>query len=311
MVSGCTPLPLYQQTHMNIVRLTDGLGNQLFQLAFAYALRKLNGSAVALDRSWFPEFGGKLRRATPRHFALAPYRNVSLPYATAAELNAAMYGKGLTAALRKLFHHRPGLMKEGADDLSPAALSALAGDHVLRVFAQKALYPDLVRDELLHALALPAEELGEANLALAAQMAAAPTIAVHIRRGDYMETEAIRVHGLCSADYYARAEAHIRQAAGLTEPPHLYLFSDDPAWVRENYRTDSPFTVVDLNDADHGHCDIHLMSCCHHAITANSTFSWWGAWLNNHPGKIVVAPGMWFADGRDTPGLIPATWQRL
>ncbi len=296
---------------MNIVRLTDGLGNQLFQLAFAYALRHLSESAVALDRSWFPEFGGTIRTATPRHFSLAPYRNIDLPYASADELDAVLHGRGLMGALRKLLHCRPGLMKEGKDDLSPAALSALAGNHVLRVFAQQARYPELVREALLHALALPEEELGDANLAMAAEMAAQPSVAVHIRRGDYLDAGAIHVHGLCSADYYARAEAHIREAAGLTEPPHLYLFSDDSAWVRENYRTDSPFTVVDLNDADHGHCDIHLMSCCHHAITANSSFSWWGAWLNSREGKVVVAPKQWFADGRDTPGLIPDSWQRL
>ncbi len=293
---------------MKIVRLTDGLGNQLFQLAFAYALRKLTGDSVALDRSWFPEFGGKMRTATPRPFGLAPYTRVEIPCATPAEVDAITHGRGLLGILRKLLHCRPGLLKEGKNDISPEALATLQGDKVLRVFAQKALYPDMVREELLCALSLPEEELDAANRALIEQMRSHTSVAVHIRRGDYLNASVITHHGLCSADYYARAEAHIRQAAELTEPPHLYLFSDDPEWVRENYHTDSPFTVVDINDAAHGHLDINLMRHCQHAIIANSTFSWWGAWLIDHPGKVVVAPSHWYANGHSSPGLIPASW---
>ncbi len=296
---------------MNIVRLTDGLGNQLFQLAFACALRQLTGESVALDRSWFPEFGGRIRTATPRHYALAPYTRMNLPCATPKQTHAILYGKGLMGVLRKLLHCRPGLMREGKDDLSPEALAHLHGEHVLRVFAQKALYPELVRGELLQALSLPTEELNAANRALLEQMQSHVSVAVHIRRGDYLEAGALHIHGLCSAEYYAAAEAYIRTQAGLSEPPHLYLFSDDPEWVRTNYRTDSPFTVVDVNDAAHGHLDINLMSHCRHAIIANSSFSWWGAWLNNHADKIVVAPSRWFADGRETPGLLPAAWKRM
>ncbi len=296
---------------MKIVRLTDGLGNQLFQVAFAYALRKLTADEVLLDRSWFPEFGGKLRKATPRKFGLAPYSGITLPYAQPGQADKLIHGAGPMGAIRKLLHRRPGLLREGRADISPEALSSLKGDWAFRVFAQKALYSDMVRDELLAALTLPTDSLDAANRALAQEMQSRVSVAVHIRRGDYLKDGNIQVHGICSADYYARAEAHIRKEAGLSEPPHLYLFSDDPEWVRANYRTDSPFTVVDINDADHGHLDINLMAHCHHAITANSTFSWWGAWLNRNPDKVVATPAHWFADGRETPGLIPPSWHCL
>lgn len=294
---------------MKIVKLSDGLGNQLFQYAFARALEKLTGDTVLLDRSWFPEFGeNKLRLAVPRPFALGSYV-LPLQYAAKKQSDAIVYGSGLAGTIRRWLHNRPGLLREGRDDLAPDTLCHLQGDRVFRGFFQSATYPEIARRELLGDLALPVEHLDEKNRHLAEEMASRPSVAVHIRRGDYLKEHSMQVHGICSAEYYAEAEARLRQQTG--ERLHLYLFSDDPEWVRSHYRTENDFTIVDANHTSQGHLDIELMRHCRYAITANSTFSWWGAWLNDAPGRIVIAPRRWFADGRDEGGLCPASWKRI
>ena len=93
---------------------------------------------------------------------------------------------------------------------------------------------------------------------------------------------------------------------------HLFVFSDDQHWVRENLRFDLPTTLVAANSPDRGFRDMQLMARCRHHIVANSSFSWWGAWLNPSPAKIVVAPSRWFGvDTIDTRDLIPESWVKL
>ncbi len=288
---------------MNIVRLTDGLGNQLFQYAYAVALQYQTGRQVLLDRSWFPEYGGKLRKAVPRPYALGVYK-LRLPMATRLQTEELIYGKGLSGAIRKLLHKKTGLLQGErlADPLS------CADNCVVRGFFQQARFAEKVRSQLLEDLSIPETSLNQANRNMLAAMheQGEKTVCVHIRRGDYVREDTQQVHGLCAADYYARAEALIAEKTG--HPLHLFIFSDDPDWVRQNYKSKHPFTCVDINSAADGYRDINLMRHCRHAITANSTFSWWGAWLIDNPDKIVVAPQQWRADGSDTSGLLPDSW---
>lgn len=294
---------------MKIVKLSDGLGNQMFQYAFARTLQKLTGDTVLLDRSWFPEFGANsLRRAVPRPFALGAY-DLPLAYATLNQVDTTLYGRGFFGNVRRLLHRRPGLVREGNADLSPASLSRFGGNRLFRGFFQSALYPAFVRSELLRDFALAPARIDDANRRLADEMTAHLSVAVHIRRGDYLTENSMKVHGICPMNYYTEAEELICQSTEST--PRLYLFSDDPEWVRTHYETKLPFTVVDVNTASQGHFDIYLMSCCRHAIIANSTFSWWGAWLIDKPDKMVIAPRRWFADERSTSDLIPTGWHLL
>jgi hypothetical protein len=114
------------------------------------------------------------------------------------------------------------------------------------------------------------------------------------------------VHGVCGLDYYRAAIAAV---AGRTAGPELFVFSDDLPWAKDNLRASLPMHFVDLNDASRNHFDLHLMAACRHQITANSSFSWWAAWLNSNPGKIIAAPRRWFSgkdyDARD---LLPVGW---
>ena len=153
--------------------------------------------------------------------------------------------------------------------------------------------------------------LQSAGQCLANDILARPnSVSVHVRRGDYANNARTNaVHGLCSDKYYAAAISHIKVHA---PDSHIYIFSDDPAWVRESFDTQGlPFTVVDLHTENEAHHDMHLMSLCRHHIIANSSFSWWGSWLSNDVG-MKIAPRLWFVD----PSMshldpCPSSWLRM
>jgi hypothetical protein len=122
------------------------------------------------------------------------------------------------------------------------------------------------------------------------------TVSIHIRRGDYLSnSSASEIHGVCSIEYYRSAVMEIKSHI---EKPFFVIFSDDLEWVKNNikyFEMDS-FVFCEYNKGSESYKDMQMMSLCQHHIIANSTFSWWGAWLNNNPSKIVIAPQKWFAD---------------
>ena len=147
------------------------------------------------------------------------------------------------------------------------------------------------------------------NRALATRIAHTPAVSVHVRRGDYVTNPATKaVHGALPLDYYHAAVDRIRES----EPePHFYVFSDDPDWCSANLDLGGATTVVDHNRG-RGSEDLRLMSLCSHHVIANSSFSWWGAWLNAREDKIVVAPQEWMRDDSfDTRDLVPEGWIRI
>src|SRR5207248_9354724 len=120
---------------------------------------------------------------------------------------------------------------------------------------------------------------------------------------------ASQTFGVCSLAYY---HAAIDELAQTIKAPYFFVFSDDIPWAQQNLALAYPVTYVSHNGAERDYEDLRLMSQCKHHIIANSTFSWWGAWLGAHPGKIVIGPRQWFRNADyDTPDLLPASWLRL
>lgn len=300
----------YPQSNSVVVQLTDGLGNQMFQYAFALALQRVGNKPVMLDVSWFPEFGGKLNKATFRNYGMTPFK-LSLHYTPFGYAHNMVYGKGWFGQLMKRWHIRRHFVREKKLDCALANLVRVPQPLVVRGFFQREEYARSVRHLLLDEFTVDESTLDSANKAMLAAIRAAGNraVMVHIRRGDYLNPGVAQVHGTCSAEYYRKAEQYIAEKTG--DRLHLFLFSDDPEWVLENYKTENDITVVNINSADAGHLDINLMRHCAHAITANSTFSWWGAWLINSPERVVVAPATWFADGRSVAGLLPEDWKTI
>lgn len=134
-------------------------------------------------------------------------------------------------------------------------------------------------------------------------------VSIHIRRGDYVTNAKTKaVHGTCSKEYYKRA---IRRIKELVDDPVYFIFSDDPEWVRCNFYIDGEHCMVNHNCGNQGYNDMRLMSLCKHHIIANSSFSWWGAWLNPYKDKIVIAPKRWFANGANCSTHVPSKWLRI
>ncbi len=135
------------------------------------------------------------------------------------------------------------------------------------------------------------------------------SVSLHVRRGDYLSPKHAKVYVQCGADYFSRALAKVGES--IPGKIRIFVFSDDPDWVKAHIRLPSSAETVSgrgFSDSE----ELFLMSRCKHNIIANSSFSWWGAWLNPNPDKIVIAPRKWFVDpSKDERDLIPPSWITL
>ena len=148
--------------------------------------------------------------------------------------------------------------------------------------------------------------MSQQNAVLANKIKNSTAISLHVRRGDYVANHnANKTHGVCSVEYYKLA---IAQMAAQIKNPSFFVFSDDMEWVRQKINIEYPCEFVENNKGAESYNDMRLMSMCQHHIVANSTFSWWGAWLNPSRNKIVIAPKKWFAKDDSAVDLIPSGW---
>ena len=150
------------------------------------------------------------------------------------------------------------------------------------------------------------------NMEIAKAIGGCESICIHVRRGDYViDAKTNQHHGICSLDYYYRCASAV---AERTKDPHFFVFTDDPLWVREHLKLQYPMTFVDQNGSREAYEDIRLMSQCRHHIIANSSFSWWGAWLGTSPENIVFAPKQWFAkksNQDEVNDIVPERWIKI
>lgn len=134
-----------------------------------------------------------------------------------------------------------------------------------------------------------------------------PSVSVHVRRGDYVtDSSANRVHGVLPIEYYVRSKEILN---AISDDLVFYVFTDDPVWVRDNLCLGDNTVYVsgeDLKDYE----ELSLMSCCDHHVVANSSFSWWGAWLGQENSTVTIAPGRWFRE-MDSNYIIPDNWTKI
>jgi hypothetical protein len=146
------------------------------------------------------------------------------------------------------------------------------------------------------------------NAEIAEQISQVNAVSLHVRRGDYVSNSKNAFIGVCSLEYYEQAIAHIKTNV---DSPVFFVFSDDIDWVKNNLNLDKSTLFINHNKGVESYNDMRLMTLCKHNIIANSSFSWWGAWLNTNPNKIALAPKQWFANGQDDADLVPETWVRV
>lgn len=282
---------------MIITRLFGGAGNQLFQYAAGRALADHLGCDLGIDARYVA--GSRDRGDCFAHFSDARFtRNAALPPAK----SDGWLRYGLWRALGR----SPRFHREGGLGFDPAFFDLPPGTY-LHGYWQSEKYFAPIADRLRRDLSFTTT-LDAPNAGMAAQIAEAGTpVALHVRRGDYIAAGA---YAACTPDYYRAAARAVADRLG--RDPTCFVFSNDPAWARAHLDLGFPTVVVDLNDEATGHFDLHLQSLCAHNVIANSTFSWWAAWLNSNPGKIVVAPKDWFAGDRlNNPDICPDSWIRL
>jgi hypothetical protein len=284
-----------------IGKLTGGLGNQLFQYAAARALSLREDRRLVL--AWFGPADGS-RRYLLDQFRLPVPPDVSLAGADDFRRFWTSLPRWRKRLLRLGLWPGQQYIHESRSVFRP--LSSSARSVFLDGYFQSWRHFDDCADRIRAELAITAE-LGERNAALLRRIVGENAVAIHVRRGDYVR---LPHHGVLPVDYYRAALARLGPAL---DDARLYVFSDDPAWVRAHFDLGRPFDLVDHNGPDFPVGDLALMATCRHFVIANSTLSWWAAWLAGHPGKRVIAPQRWFAgpDPPDTTDLCPPAWQRI
>ncbi len=290
---------------MVISKLIGGLGNQLFQYAAGKRLAITLGTQLKFDITGLVD----INYVAQRRFALDVFC-LEDSIASAGELKPFTNPKRrmFNTLIKKKNNRIDGYIKEAHFHFDPGILSL--GDNVyLDGYWQSEKYFLDVESEIRRLLKIIREPEGE-NLRLLDQIKGNNAISVHVRRGDYVKNQsALQFHGLCNIDYYQHAAKYI---AEKIENPIFFVFSDEPDWASKNLNLPYKMVIVNHNDIRKGYEDLRLMSSCQHHIIANSTFSWWGAWLNPSKEKIVVAPKRWFNDpGVNTKDICPDSWVRI
>ena len=282
----------------------------MFQYAAGHALAYRHGTELRLDLSFYHNLQPG---HTPRNYLLNSFK------ITAQAVDCS----GLSIDDGQSWSHWGGVL---------SGFRAIAGSSKLRQFREPdfAYTPDFERlpdnvyldgywqseryfasvaDIIRTEFSLDVKMRGR-NAEIAHKITTTESISVHVRRGDYVTDPSIAsVYQVCGAEYFH----HCMELIVKDFPAaHFFIFSDDQEWVRSNLSPKFRALVVDYIGPEKAVYDLSLMSMCRHNIISNSSFSWWGAWLNANPGKIVYAPLRWFRkEGMEEQSPVPTSWRTL
>jgi len=276
---------------MICVKLQGGLGNQLFQFAAGSAVADYHKTTLMFDLSFLKKRENN-SGYTFRNYELNGFEYLRIPSQTIIEK--------IKIRVRSINYYEEKTLR-----FDPLIFQQTFQNSYLKGYFQSEKYFESIKPQLRNILAI---QVPHANYTLEKIMKT-NSLSLHIRRGDYISNpENLKFHGLCSISYYHQAIKHI---AEHVPDLHVFVFSDDLNWARQHLVVNYPVHFVDNNNSI---ADMQLMSLCKHNVTANSSYSWWGAWLNNNPDKIVVAPKKWFADTiaeSQSETIVPEKWIRL
>jgi hypothetical protein len=290
---------------MKIVNINSGLGNQMFQFAFYLSLKnKYKGEEVKIDTSWFEvdkfHNGFELERV----FNINPSHSTHQENVILSRSGYSLYGR---IKRRLLVEKKNEIieLKEQQYNFSKKLYGKEGGDGYYRGYWQSYKYfesiPEVVKSSFIFP---PLSESKNINMCSFLENNKDRTISIHVRMGDYLNHKSLG--GVCTLNYYREA---ILKMEGKIKNPVYIFFSDDMAWCKKNFKLPN-IKFVDWNSGELSFRDMQLMSLCGNNIIANSSFSWWGAFLNSNKDKTVIAPKIWIR-GIETEDLIPNDWSRL
>jgi len=279
---------------MVITKLMGGLSNQMFQYAIGRSLACKNQAELKLDISWFDNH-------TKRKYGLLAF-NIIEGFASQNEV-AKFKKKGIGKLIERFKpYYKRSIVRERY--YSNKNMSKISNNVYLEGYWQNEKYfkdaEGIIRKEFTLK-----NKLKNFNNTLKQKITNVNSVSLHIRRTDYVTTKK-HVFWQCPLSYYYMA---IKKIAENYNNLYIFVFSDDIEWAKDNLKINFPVNFIEGNK---DYQDLTLMSLCKHNVIANSSFSWWGAWLNNNPNKIVVAPKKWFkGQGRNTKDLIPKQWIKM
>jgi len=297
---------------MIIVSLFGGLGNQMFQYACGKSVASRLGVELKLDVSLVQDRAER-KNFTYRDYELGVFK-IKEEIATIEEVrqyipnlwNSKLYLKQLYKLKR--FFNGNSFYNEKLKFIYNKDIEQVKDNTYLYGYFQTEIYFKTLRNELLQIFRIQ-QEIDLINSSLISQMKSENSISIHVRRGDYLNSP---FEILDIQNYYQKAIEFIQKEINS---PVFYIFTNDYLWVEKNFELlNIKKTIVKINSDNQSYLDMILMSNCKHNICANSSFSWWGAWLNTNPSKIVIAPDRWFKNAEYVASyynLIPSDWQKI
>lgn len=287
---------------MIITRIIGGLGNQMFQYAAGLALAKAKHTELKADLSAFEkdvDVG-----MTARNYGLDQFE-MPVVAASTNDIHQLRKRSG-TKVFRTLQRYFPFLFKnvyfsESGTDYHPTFFQCPAHTY-LEGYWQSEKYFKGIETSIREAFVFKKHITDSVNHILN-HITSVNSVSVHVRRGDYLKLQ--HMYALCSLEYYEKAVQFL--SGKVKAPLVLFVFSDDIDWCKENFKFHTEIHFIQTGDL---YKDLFLMTQCRHHIIANSSYSWWGAWLNAHTDKIVIAPAKWY-NQKESPDIYPQNWIRL
>lgn len=289
---------------MNIVEVKGGLGNQMFQAALCLSFQK-KGIPAVVDFSYYDS--GKQERELMLDF-FPGFQLGTADEEAAAKLRGYGYHDSFMRKIhRKIKAEKGNVFQEDVrKGYQPEVF--LQRDSYISGYWQCEKYFNEYREDILTMFTFPEVESNPACCKVRDMILNDHgAVSLHVRRGDYLDAKYENIYrDVCTAQYYQNAISYIRM---MVPRCNFYVFSDDIAWCRDNFGKES-MIYVDCNKEISNAYDMYLMSICRHNIIANSSFSWWGAWLNQNDEKEVIAPERWFHH-MDVCDQICNSWKRI
>lgn len=297
---------------MIIIQQNGGLGNQMFQYACGKALAFRHQTSLILDLS-FLKVDVVIEGTTKRSFELFDVFSINAKKARTEDLKKLkpIVYKVANVLAFKLGFNGIQMSKYFIENKFSynSNIKIVGKDCFLSGYWQSAKYFDSI-ESLIRSEFTFCKQLDDKNLEIVDLIKKTNSVSLHIRRTDFQNAIS-NTHGVCSLDYYEKA---VKFISDKLRDPHFFVFSDDINWAKENLILPYQITFISGNNGGKSYIDMQLMSVCKHNIIANSSFSWWGAWLNSNTCKIVIAPKQWFSNeilNKQTNDLIPDEWIRM
>jgi len=306
---------------MIITKLQGGLGNQLFQYAIGRSLAYINNTKLVLDTSGF---AFHYNEHVPRSYMLDAYP-IKAEIATEKQLNTIKNANWLNKLrLKRNKHYKQLVFDEIPPKHSrykftdlyvtpkpthyyPEIMLKHDCDVILDGYWQSYKFFNNINDLILAEFNCKETSLNY-NKEVLEKIKSTESVSIHFRRTDRVHTKAdLRNFRFLDMAFYTQCVNEVKRKI---DNPHLFIFSDDIEWCKQNVTFDAPITYM---DAYNEYTDLYLMSKCKHNIIAHSTFSWWAAWMNNNKNKLVVCPEIWFSEQipEDIVDMVPDTWIKI